>query len=194
MAAIMKRGQFQRCLSSCRTGLTVTAQQPSRSISWTMPTTRKQLHASASALCNDFAAKAPLDTLLVHFSTTHQLSAREHGLQVLAPFLGRTFTGRSGLQEYFSLLQQYLTYENMTFDEWVIDEEACKVCVRGKARFQWIEGAAAGESWDEQFVYMLDFDDEAKVTDYQVWADSGAAYLARTGQLNDMRETSEKKD
>ncbi len=31
---------------------------------------------------------------------------------------------------------------------------------------------------------MLDFDDEAKVTDYQVWADSGAAFLARKGQLN----------
>ena len=80
-----------------------------------MSPTREQLHASAAALCNDFATKAPLETLLAHFSNTHQVSAKEHGLQLLAPFLGRTFTGRSGLQEYFGLLQKYLTYENMSF-------------------------------------------------------------------------------
>ncbi len=82
-----------------------------------MPTTRKQLQVSAQALCNDFANKSPLESLLSHFSTTHQVSAKEHGLQLLAPFLGRMFTGRSGLEEYFSLLQKYLTYENMSFGE-----------------------------------------------------------------------------
>ncbi len=72
--------------------------------------------------------------------------------------------------------------------EWVIDAENRKVSVRGQARFKWIEGAGEGQWWDEQFVYVLDFDDEAKVTDYQVWADSGAAYLARLGKLNELRE------
>ncbi|KAI0825823.1 hypothetical protein BC629DRAFT_1450796 [Irpex lacteus] len=159
-----------------------------------MPTTRKQLQVSAQALCNDFANKSPLESLLSHFSTTHQVSAKEHGLQLLAPFLGRMFTGRSGLEEYFSLLQKYLTYENMSFGEWVIDAENRKVSVRGQARFKWIEGAGEGQWWDEQFVYVLDFDDEAKVTDYQVWADSGAAYLARLGKLNELREAPESKD
>lgn len=37
---------------------------------------------------------------------------------------------------------------------------------------------------------MLDFDDEGKVTDYQVWADSGAAYLASKGQLDQSRKVS----
>lgn len=76
-----------------------------------------RLLAAAQALCADFASKAPLTTLLDHFSTTHQVSAHEHGLPLLAPFLGRTFTGREGIEEYFTLLQKYLTYEQMSFGE-----------------------------------------------------------------------------
>lgn len=86
----------------------------------TMPITRSQLLASAEALCNDIAAKAPVESILAHFSTTHAISATEHGLQQLAPFLGRTFTGRTGplsVEGYFKLLQKYLTYENMSFGE-----------------------------------------------------------------------------
>jgi hypothetical protein len=58
------------------------------------------------------------------------------------------------------------------------------VSVKGRAKFTWIK---TRQSWDETFTYTLDFDDEAKVTDYQVWADSGAAYLARLGQLDGSR-------
>jgi len=57
------------------------------------------------------------------------------------------------------------------------------VSVKGQAKFTWIE---TGQSWDETFTYSLDFDDEPKVTDYQVWADSGAAYLARLGKLDEL--------
>ena len=60
--------------------------------------------------------------------------------------------------------------------------------VKGKAKFKWIEGVGEGNWWNEQFAYVLDFDDEGKVTDYQVWADSGAAYLAWKGKLNSLRE------
>ncbi len=113
--------------------------------------TRSQLLASASALCSDFAAKAPLPDLLSHFSTTHQVSAREHGLSLFAPFLGQTFTGLKGeksIEAYFQLLQNYLTYEEMSFGEWTIDEVTRKVCVKGKARFKWVEGAGEGQWWD----------------------------------------------
>ena len=65
-----------------------------------------------------------------------------------------------------------------------------KVSAKGKARFKWVEGAGAGNWWDETFAYVLDFDEEGKVTDYQVWSDSGAAYLASKGQLNQLREVS----
>ncbi|KAI0788762.1 hypothetical protein C8Q75DRAFT_698017, partial [Abortiporus biennis] len=148
--------------------------------------TRSQLLSSATALCNAFASKAPLPDLLAHFSSTHAVSAKEHGLPLLAPFLGRQFIGQSGpqsLSTYFELLQKYLTFDEMSFGDWVIDTESRKVACKGKARFKWIEGVGDGQWWDEQFAYILDFDDEGKVTDYQVFADSGAAYLARLGEL-----------
>jgi hypothetical protein len=46
------------------------------------------------------------------------------------------------------------------------------------------------QSWNEIFHYLLDFDDSAepKITNYQVWADSGAAYLASQGRLAEVRE------
>ena len=69
-----------------------------------------------------------------------------------------------------------------------MDPEARKVSVKGKAKFKWIEGIGDGNWWNEQFAYILDFDDEGKVTDYQVWADSGAAYLAWKGKLNAIRD------
>lgn len=148
--------------------------------------TRKQLLESAQALCAAFAAKADVGTLLAHFSSTHQISALEHGLPVLAPFLGRPFAGRAGpasVPAYFELLQQHLTYEDMSFGPYVVDADASRISVKGSAKFTWAEGAGTGQAWEECFVYILDFDQDAKVTDYQVWADSGAAYLARTGVL-----------
>lgn len=163
-----------------------------------MPTdnqpTRPQLLQSAQALCNAFAAKSDNDTLLSHFSSTHQISAIEHGLPLLAPFLGRSFNGRTGVNSvsaYFDLLRQYLTYQDMSFGTWVVDAEAQRVSVKGRARFTWMEGEGKGQSWDEAFAYILDFDQDAKVTDYQVWADSGAAYLACRGRLKQLIEGNE---
>jgi hypothetical protein len=140
--------------------------------------TRADLLHSAESLCISFASKQPLETILSHFSTTHQTCCIEYGLPSFAPFLGRPFTDP---KEYFTLISALLTYENMQFSEYMVDTEARKVNVKGKARFTWIE---TEQSWDEVFTYVLDFDDEAKVTDYQVWADSGACYLAREGKLN----------
>jgi len=112
----------------------------------------------------------------------------EHGLPQLAPFLGRDFRGLEGANEYFGLLGKYLSYEDMRFVEFVADagEESRergggKVAVRGKAKFTWTE---TKQSWDETFVYVLRFDDACKLTRYEIWADSGAAYLARRGELD----------
>ncbi|KAI0629138.1 hypothetical protein C8Q77DRAFT_1220339 [Trametes polyzona] len=150
-----------------------------------MPT-RAQLLESAQGLCSAFASKADIDTLLSYFSSTHQISAFEHGLPLLAPFLGRPFTGRTGpssVRAYFELLQKHLTYDNMSFGTWVVDPDSSRASVKGTAKFTWADGPGKGQSWDEHFAYILDFDQDAKVTDYQVWADSGAAYLARRGEL-----------
>lgn len=156
-----------------------------------MSPARDQLLASAKALCDAFASKAPVDELLSHFSTTHQIFAAEHGEPFLVPFVGHAFEGRSGPQSvhtYFSLLPKYLTYEDMTFSDWVVDTESRKVSTRGSAKFTWIEGQGEGNTWEEDFVYILDFDEVGKVTDYQVWADTGAAYLAQRGELNAKRK------
>lgn len=155
-----------------------------------MAPTRNQLLHSAEALCNDFASKKDIETLLSHFSATHQCTAVEHGEPSLAPFLGRPFVGKPAIQHYFELIAQLLIYEDMRFSEYIVDTEACKVGVKGQARFTWRD---TRESWDETFCYALDFDDEGRVTDYQVWADSGAAYLARLGKLDEVRKVCEQR-
>jgi len=37
------------------------------------------------------------------------------------------------------------------------------------------------QSWDEFVKYVLGFDADRKVKSYEIWADTGAAYLARKG-------------
>ena len=138
------------------------------------------LHAAAQ-FCNSFAAQYALEAILDHFSTTSEPWALEHGLPQLAPFLGRTFKGIDGLKEYFGLLGKHLSYKDMTFVDYVVDVEEAKVSARGRANFTW---KSTKQSWDEIFVYVLGFDEKQKVKSYEVWADSGAAFLASQGKLN----------
>lgn len=145
-------------------------------------TTREDLLKSAASFCSTFADKKPVEEVLSHFSTTHATSCFEHGLPALAPFLGRTFTKPA---EYLGVIAKYLTYKNMKFFAYMVDVETRKVNVQGRANFTWME---TNESWDEVFTYVLDFDDEAKITDWNVWADSGAAYLAKEGKLKDLEK------
>ncbi|KAJ3743416.1 hypothetical protein DFH05DRAFT_1207838 [Lentinula detonsa] len=146
---------------------------------------RSQLLSSATSFCDAFAQNKDLDSILSHFSTTHQVSAIEHGEKAIAPFLGRPFEGLDGVRSYFDTIAALLSYENMEFSEFTVDAEAGRVACKGKAKFLWIQ---TKETWDETFAYMLDFDDEGKITNYQVWADSGAAYLARKGELDKVRK------
>jgi len=141
---------------------------------------REQLLAAATSFCEAFAQQKPLADISNHFSASDDVLALEHGLPQLAPFLGREFRGRSGLQEYFSILSSTLSYEKMRFSNFVVDPEVSKVSVRGEARFTW---TSTGQGWDEVFTYVLEFDDENKVKVYEIWADSGAAYLASHGEL-----------
>lgn len=145
---------------------------------------RDNLLKAAEAFCNAFGSQADLETILSFFSSTYEVTAYEHGLKQLVPFLGRTFTGTDGVKEYFTLLQTYLKYENMTFKNYIIDATTDRVSVRGEARFTW---SKTQQSWDEVFTYQLAFDQDGKVVSYDVWADSGAAYLASKGLLDDDR-------
>jgi hypothetical protein len=147
----------------------------------TTTTTRQHLLLAAQAFCDAFAEQKPSEEILSHFSNSNDALALEHGLQLLAPFLGREFHGQDGLKQYFELLSSNLSYENMTFSNFVVDPETSKVSVRGEARFTW---TSTGQAWDEVFTYVLEFDDHNKVKVYEIWADSGAAYLASKGLLD----------
>ncbi|KAI1340535.1 hypothetical protein F5Y15DRAFT_378960 [Xylariaceae sp. FL0016] len=170
-----------------------------------MPHHRRQdLLAAATAFCEAFAKKKPLEEIMGHFAAERdreageesggavRISAFEYGLPCLAPFLGRKFEGMEGVRRYFGLLADCLAYEDMRFGDYVVDAVAGRVGVKGSARFTWIEGEKGdGEgSWDEVFTYalgMVQQDGVWKVQSYEIWADSGAAYLARTGELGRVR-------
>jgi hypothetical protein len=144
--------------------------------------TRSALLNNATSFCNAFASgtASPSDILSHFTSDDAKILVHEHGLPQLAPFLGRTFRGADGLRQYLSVISECLSYENMRFAECIVDAEARKVSVRGQARFTW---TSTGQSWDEVFTYVLGFDSEAKVQSYEIWADSGAAWLASRGEL-----------
>ncbi|KAK4175623.1 hypothetical protein QBC36DRAFT_331114 [Triangularia setosa] len=149
-----------------------------------MPSPRSSLLSAATSFCNSLSSRSPPSTLSSHFTTTHQSSIYiyEHGLPQLGPFLGREFRGPSGVQEYFNLLSKHLSYQNMRFSNYIVDPEVGQVSVRGEARFTWL---STNQSWDEVFTYVLKFDQDLKLIRYEVWADSGAAYLASQGLLDD---------
>ncbi|KAI0011861.1 hypothetical protein F4779DRAFT_160591 [Xylariaceae sp. FL0662B] len=145
---------------------------------------REDILGAATAFCDSFAQKnAPAD-ILCHFSASEDIVAYEHGLPELAPFLGREFKGRDGIKSYFETISSCLSYENMQFSNYIVDEVENKVSVRGAATFTWTTTA---ESWAEVFTYVLAFDEHYKVTRYEIWADSGAAYLASKGELKHVR-------
>ncbi|KAF8639787.1 hypothetical protein AX17_001047 [Amanita inopinata Kibby_2008] len=145
---------------------------------------RQRLLATAQQFCAAFSNKESVQTILSYFSETQDVSAIEHGEPALAPFLGRRFLGLAGIQEYFEMIGHLLSYDNLRFSDFVVDAEASKVVLKGQGKFTWI---STEESWEESFAYLLDFDEEGKITQYQVWADSGSAYLARIGELNKIK-------
>ncbi|KAI9045653.1 uncharacterized protein KD926_008070 [Aspergillus affinis] len=153
------------------------------------------------ALLNAFSnPSTSLQTLLSNFTSSDPW-ALEHGLPLLAPFLGRKYTGLEGLKTYFTLLAETLEIEWMRFEEeggWVVDldgeqgdgkgkgESERKVSLRGEAQFRW---KSTNQAWEEGFAYRIglvdeDGGDDVKVKSYEVWADTGAAYLARMGKLD----------
>ncbi|KAJ5162272.1 hypothetical protein N7492_007664 [Penicillium capsulatum] len=151
------------------------------------------IHTLLNALTSP-PAHAPITALISTFTTVPTPIIHEHGLPQLAPFLGRTFTGQDGIARYFELLTEYLSISNMTFesdDAWLVDESCMAVSLRGSATFTW---KSTQQGWDETFVYRIALAEEAgpdarpglKIYEYRVWADSGAAYLARLGRLGDL--------
>lgn len=145
---------------------------------------RQRLLAAAQGFCDAFKDMADIDDILLFFASSDDSSVIEYGEPALAPFLGRRFIGAPGIRMYFETVQAVLSYGNLQFSDFVVDVETKKVGLKGSGTFQW---KSTGESWDESFAYILSFDDGCRITEYQVWADSGSAYLARIGKLNEVR-------
>lgn len=164
---------------------------------------RSNLLNLAKSFCNAFSSQQDPSKIYAHFTNSHasKILIREHGLQQLAPFLGRDFTGLEGVKQYFEIITSSLSYEDMKFSDYIVDEVEGKVSVRGEAKFTWRD---TGQSWDEVFRYVLGFvtdkdeggdgdvegqkggsnEADGKLVRYEIWADSGAAYLARKGLLD----------
>lgn len=146
------------------------------------PTSRHQLLTAAESFCTAFASQLPPSQILEeHFtSQTNDIIVLEHGLSRLAPFLGREFRGKDGFLDYMKTIADQLSFKDMNFGNYIVDAEVRKVSVTGRAVFTNNE---TKQSWDEVFTYVLEFDEEDRVKKYEVWADSGAAYLAGRGEL-----------
>ncbi|KAK3938377.1 hypothetical protein QBC46DRAFT_167723 [Diplogelasinospora grovesii] len=155
---------------------------------------RQQLFREARAFCDSFAAHASPDEMIAkHFSAKflpyrNDISVLEHGVPQIAPFVGRKFQGKSGVRKYFETVSQYLTYDNVSFldSDFMVDPQTYKVAVRGKGRFTW---KSTGQSWIESIHYQLSFAELEigclmRLVSYEVWADTGAAYLASKGLLD----------
>lgn len=145
--------------------------------------TRDELLRSTRMLCHAFAnPNGTMDQIVECFSSSRPEDIRlfEHGLPDLAPFLGRSFRGVKGIKDYFAVVSEYLSHQNMSFSDYIVDEELKVVSVRGNAKFTW---KTTGNCWSEVFLYRIQLDEEGKILIYEVWADSGAAYLAARGAL-----------
>ncbi|KAL4873539.1 hypothetical protein BDV12DRAFT_80300 [Aspergillus spectabilis] len=158
-----------------------------------MPHRRTPLINATSALTTAFASRAPLGTLVSQFTVLPAAQAREHGHPKLGTFMGHTFIGHKGVGEYFNLVEKQMRLREIIFDDesdWVVDTEKSVVCLRGKARWQ---DKLSEEEWDEIFAYRVALAEEEseqskekgelKVRFYEVWADTGAAFLANGGSL-----------
>ena len=139
---------------------------------------REELLRSTEILCDVFANHGTIEEIISCFSTTQsdQIHLFEHGSSDLKlPFVSRSFYGIQGITDYFTIISQTLDYENMSFCDYSIDEKLRVISVRGEAKFIW---KSTGKSWNEIFMYRIQLDKEGKILIYEVWADSGAAYLA----------------
>ncbi|EGO58234.1 hypothetical protein NEUTE1DRAFT_82594 [Neurospora tetrasperma FGSC 2508] len=145
--------------------------------------TRQSLLKASESFCTAFASQSPPSEILTkHFTqNSNDIIVFEHGLPRLAPFLGREYKGKDGFLEYFNTIGEQLSYKDMRFSDYIVDAEVRKVSVRGEAVFT---NKKTGQSWDEVFRYVLEFDEDARVKTYEIWADSGAAYLASRGELS----------
>ena len=140
---------------------------------------RIELLEATVGFCNAFASGTDPQKIIEQY-LSKKITIIEHGSAKVAPFLGRTFEGYDGFREYVDNVMSYLQLDSMSFDDYIIDVTYAKVAVVGHAHFTAKE---TGQSWQEVLAYRLLFDEDTKLTRYEIWADSGSLHLARQGKL-----------
>ena len=122
------------------------------------------------------------DLLRDYFSDSPKIT--EHGpewSQSRLPFLGQTFRGKQGCEDYFKRLGEILEMDlaKDAFPEpkgFIVDGESGMVSVVGKGRFT---SRKTGKGWDEQFIYRFsEFDEHGKIGHWEIWADPLSAWDA----------------
>ncbi|GAA5891942.1 hypothetical protein JCM6882_007415 [Rhodosporidiobolus microsporus] len=149
------------------------------------------IHAFLLAFRDDINAAASPSTFASYFVSDSSDSSLpcciEHGPSGhdALPFLGRPFTSRDGILEYYQLISEVLKGKGGTYDE---EDLLVKMREGGKrARAVWTGEAVwivqkTGKEWKEAVVWAFDLgevgDGEWKIQRWEVWADTLSAYLA----------------
>ncbi|KAF2253590.1 hypothetical protein BU26DRAFT_515917 [Trematosphaeria pertusa] len=147
---------------------------------------RQTSHAFCQAL---LSPPTPTTLLSTYFTSSTPSSPQitEHGpawATSRLPFLGKTFTGVQGCEEYFQLLSATLEMQLPADafpgpEGFIVDAEAGMVSVVGKGRFM---SKKTGRGWEETFVYRFSgFDGEGRIGWWEIWADPLSAWEAVGG-------------
>lgn len=156
------------------------------------------LRKTAYSFCESLLKPPAPSALISEYFVPFYPRITEHGPSWATsrlPFLGKTFIGYRGCEEYFIKLSKTLEM-NMSkdtfpsIDGFVVDAEAevewmeyktkkkgkGVVSVVGQATFKSVK---TGKEWHEEFIYRFSaFDDKGKIGHWEIWADPLSAWVA----------------
>ena len=158
----------------------------------------------AHDFCRALILKSPTEVLDEYMVSEPKIT--EHGpewAEKRLPFLGKTFEGRKGCDQYFKLLSETLKMdlnensfpdlsgcsadaraEARTGADELISETVGTVSLVGKGRFTSLK---TGTSWEERFIYRFSgFDSNGRIGHWEIWADPLSAWVA-VGDENSSR-------
>ncbi|KAK7462351.1 hypothetical protein VKT23_007951 [Stygiomarasmius scandens] len=146
----------------------------------TIQPSSESLRIAANALFTDIFSNIPSSTLLTHFSRTHPVTIQHAPAGDPHPQSSR-LTGLNAVRSYFDLLSthwhkgetkihsiQIVTPSSPGISNGRI---ATLPCVVLTASVQW-KWKCSGNSWQEDFTCVLEYDDLVKVTSFVVHTDS----------------------